>query len=81
MNKLIIGLLALCALGSTGWAMYERSQKQRAVESAEARLMEAEKMAIMQRRFAEELRKESDNLREIAEEARHAAEECLRKRR
>jgi len=84
MNKLIIGLLALSALGSAGWAMYERSQKQMAVESAEvaqARLMEAENMALLQRDRAEELREESENLRKIAEEARHAAEECLRKRR
>jgi hypothetical protein len=84
MNKLIIGLLALSALGSAGWAMYERIQKERAIvisEVTEARLMEAENMALLQRERAEECREESEKHRQMAEEARHAAEECLRKRR
>jgi hypothetical protein len=84
MNKLIIGLLALSALSSAGWAMYERSQKQRAVESAEvaqARLVEAENMALLQRLRAEELREESEKHRLMAEEARRAVAECMSKRR
>jgi Flp pilus assembly protein CpaB len=84
MNKLIIGLLALSALSSAGWAMYERSQKQRAVESAEvaqARLVEAENLALLQRLRAEELREESEKHRQMAEEARRAVAECMSKRR
>jgi hypothetical protein len=88
MNKLIIGLLALSALGSAGWAMYERIQKERAIvisEVTEARLMEAENMALLQRERAEECREESEKQRQMAAAAQARAEQamadCMNRRR
>ncbi|MBL7850988.1 MAG: hypothetical protein JNN04_08815 [Cyclobacteriaceae bacterium] len=84
MNKVIIGLLALSTLGSGGWALYERGQNELAVKSAElaeARALEAEKLARIQQAIANELKKETEVAMARAMEASAKMEACCNKRK